>query len=73
MKEDSRTEYKREFTTDIKKEVVAFANTSGGTIYIGRDDSGNPFPLANINETLIQITSSIRDSILPDVTMFVLY
>ena len=63
MKEGSQTEYKREYTADIKKEVVAFVNSSGGTIYIGRDDFGNLYPLADIDKTLTQITNSIRDSI----------
>jgi len=73
MREDSRTEFKREYTADIKKEIVAFANSDGGKIYIGRDDDGNEYPLSNVTETLTQLTNNIRDSILPDVTMFVSY
>ena len=71
--ENTHIEYKREYTADIKKEVLAFANTSGGVIYVGRDNAGNTSPLSNIDQTLSQITNSIRDSILPDVTMFVSY
>ena len=73
MRENNNTEYKREYTADIKKEVVAFANSRGGVIYIGRDDGGHPYPMPDINETLTQLTNSVRDSILPDVTMFVGY
>jgi len=73
MIENSNIEFKREYTADIKKEVVAFANTSGGVIYVGRDNSGNICALPNADETLAQITNSIRDSILPDITMFVSY
>jgi ATP-dependent DNA helicase RecG len=73
MYEDSNTEFKREYTADIKKEVIAFANSGGGVIYVGRDDKGNPYPLSDIDETLTQITNSVRDGILPDVTMFVGY
>ena len=73
MRENSNTEYKREYTADIKKEVIAFANSCGGVIYIGRDDEGNPYPLSDINRTLTQLTNSVRDSILPDATMFVGY
>ena len=40
--ENETLEYKRQYTPDIKKEVVAFANTAGGTIYIGVDDNGTP-------------------------------
>lgn len=71
MRGNSNTENKREYTSDIKKEVIAFVNSSGGVIYVGRDDDGNPYPLSDIDGTMTQITNSIRDSILPDVTMFV--
>ena len=40
-KEDQETELKVELTKDIKKEIVAFANTAGGKIYIGIDDKNN--------------------------------
>ncbi|MEL7624463.1 MAG: ATP-binding protein [Clostridiales bacterium] len=73
MRENSNTEYKREYTPDIKKEVIAFANSGGGVIHVGRDDNGKPYPMTDIDGTLTQITNSIRDSILPDVTMFVAY
>jgi ATP-dependent DNA helicase RecG len=73
MREDYNTEFKREYTPDLKKEVVAFANTDGGVIYVGRDDGGNLHPLSDMDGTLTQITNSIRDGILPDVTMFVGY
>ena len=73
MQEDNHTEFKREYTADIKKEVVAFANSNGGVIYIGRNDEGISFPLTDVDQTLTQLTNSIRDSILPDVTMFVNY
>lgn len=73
MHENSIIEYKQEYTADIKKEVVAFANSGGGVIYVGRDDKSNPHPLTDIDDTLTKITNSIRDSILPDVTMFVKY
>jgi ATP-dependent DNA helicase RecG len=73
MIEDEKTEFKREFTPEIKKEVIAFANTSGGTIYIGIDDDGKPYALPNPDEVLLRITNSIRESIQPDVTMFVRY
>ena len=73
MHENINIEFKREYTSDIKKAVIAFANTHGGKIYVGRDDDGSPCPLANLDETFTQITNSIRDSILPDVAMFVGY
>ena len=38
--ENEFVELKRELTKDIKKEIIAFANSKGGTIYIGIDDTG---------------------------------
>ncbi|MDR3120912.1 MAG: putative DNA binding domain-containing protein [Clostridiales bacterium] len=73
MRESGNIEFKREYTPDIKKEVVAFANTNGVTIYVGRDDDGSAYPPGDVNGTLTQLTNSIRDGILPDVTMFVGY
>ncbi len=73
MREDNNTEYKREYTADIKKEIIAFANSGGGVIHVGRDNRGEAFPLSNVDEILSQITNGIRDGILPDVTMFVGY
>ena len=45
--EDEYTELKIELTKDIKKEIIAFANTKGGKIYIGIDVSGNVIGLNN--------------------------
>ena len=40
-KESEIIELKREYTADIRKEIIAFANTNGGTIYVGIDDNGD--------------------------------
>ncbi len=45
--EDEYTELKIELTKDIKKEIITFANTKGGKIYIGIDDGGNVIGLNN--------------------------
>ncbi|MDR1993297.1 MAG: putative DNA binding domain-containing protein [Nitrososphaerota archaeon] len=73
MFEDNKIEFKQQYTSELKKEVTAFANTDGGVIYVGRDDKGNNYPIQDIDKTLTQITNSIREEILPDVTMFVDY
>ena len=39
--EDSTQELKREITNVIKKEIVAFLNTFGGTIFVGVNDDGS--------------------------------
>lgn len=71
--ESERTEYKSQLVDDIYKEVIAFANTDGGVIYIGIDDHGNVTGIDNVDETYTRLTNGIRDAIAPDVTMFVRY
>jgi ATP-dependent DNA helicase RecG len=69
--ESTTIEFKREYTPEINKTVVAFANTNGGRIYIGIDDDGTPKGVDNVDETLLKTTNNIRDSIKPDVTLFI--
>lgn len=73
MFESENMEFKRQMTPNIYKEVIAFANTSGGIIYIGVDDAGNPVGIKNIDEVYTQITNGIRDAIQPDITIFIKY
>lgn len=73
MYENENVEFKREFTEGIYKEVIAFANTDGGVIYVGVDDEGNEIGLENIDDQFTRITNGIRDVIDPDVTMFIKY
>jgi len=71
--ETENIEFKLQVTDEIYKEVIAFANTDGGAIYIGIDDNGNAVGIDNIDETYTRITNGIRDAIHPDVTMFIKY
>ena len=68
--EDENREFKREFTGDIKKSVIAFANCSGGTVFVGIEDDGAVCGVENIDYTMLQVVNTIRDSIRPDVSMF---
>lgn len=70
LKENINVEFKKEFTTELKKEVVAFANTNEGTIYVGIDDFGNVIGIENADEVLNQVVLSIRNSIKPDITIY---
>ena len=71
--ENECVEYKSQLVDDIYNEVIAFANTDGGVIYIGIDDQGNAVGIENVDETYTRLTNGIRDAIAPDVTMFVRY
>ena len=69
--ENERIEYKSQMIDDIYKEVIAFANTDGGVIYLGIDDKGNLIGIDDVDETYTRLTNGIRDAIAPDVSMFV--
>lgn len=71
--EAENIEFKSQFTDELYKEVIAFANTDGGVIYIGIDDSGNAVGIENVDDTYTRITNGIRDAVMPDVTMFIKY
>jgi len=71
MNESKTIEFKREYTDDIKKTVVAFANSDGGTIYIGIQDDGTAVGVSDADDTILRMTNAVRDAIRPDVTLFV--
>lgn len=68
--ESETVELKEFYTSEYKKEIVAFANTNGGTIYIGVRDNGEIVGLDNADFIMQQISNSLRDGIRPDVSMF---
>ncbi len=71
--ESSTLELKRQVVDDIRKTVIAFANSEGGTIYIGIDDDGTVVGVKDIGDEMLRLSNIIRDAIKPDVTMFVSY
>ena len=68
--ESQYIELKRELTKDIKKEIIAFANTTGGTIYVGIEDDGNIIGLKNANRDLEAVSGMIREGIKTDLTLY---
>lgn len=71
--ESEFVELKSEVVSDICKEIIAFANTKGGTLYIGVADDGTVIGIENVDNVTLQLNNKVRDSIKPDVTMFVRY
>lgn len=63
--ENEYCELKQILTKDIKKEIIAFANTNGGKIYIGIDDNGNVTGLVNADKDLQALTGMINEGIKP--------
>ena len=70
FKESIHLELKKEYVKDILKTVIAFANTSGGKIYIGIDDDGKVLGVQRLDPDILKLSNSIRDSIKPDITLF---
>ncbi len=71
--ESETVELKPEVVSDICKEVIAFANTKGGTLYIGIADDGTITGIEKPDSVILQLSNMVRDSIKPDITMFVHY
>lgn len=64
------TELKSKYTDNIKKEIIAFANTREVTIYIGINDDGGVCGVENSDYLIQQVMNAARDSIKPDITLF---
>lgn len=73
FQESETVELKLMVTDDIKKEIIAFANSKGGTLYIGVGDDGIVLGLTDPDSTALQISNMVRDAIKPDLTMFLHY
>ena len=73
FRESDSIELKSQVIPDICKEVIGFANTNGGTVYIGIEDNGIIVGVDDEDKIILQLNSMIRDSIKPDITMFVKY
>ena len=71
MLEGKNIEFKRQYTDYIKYAVLAFANTEGGTLYIGINDDGSVEGVENPDAVMLQVMNMIRDTIRPDITVAV--
>lgn len=71
--ESETVELKQVVVDDIKKEIIAFANSDGGKLYIGVRDDGEVVGLDDPDGAALQVSNMVRDSIKPDVTMFLHY
>lgn len=71
FRETETVELKSIVMDDIKKEIIAFANCDGGTIYVGVAD--DVLGIENADKCALQISNMVRDAVKPDVTMFIHY
>ena len=73
FQENETVELKEVIVDDIKKEIIAFANCNGGKLYVGVRDDGTVAGLEDPNNAALQISNMVRDTIKPDITMFLHY
>ena len=73
FQETEIVELKSVVMDDIKKEIIAFANCNGGTVYVGVADDGAVLGVENADECALQISNMVRDAIKPDLTLFIHY
>lgn len=53
LAEDKTVEFKREYADTVKNTVIAFANSDGGTIFIGINDDGS---ICGVSDYAFKIT-----------------
>ena len=73
FRESERVELKEIVTDNIKKDIIAFANCDGGKLYVGVKDDGTVIGVDNPGSVSLQISNMVRDTIKPDITMFMHY
>lgn len=69
--ESLNVEFKQEYVPDIRKEVMAFANTDGGTVYVGVRKDGSVAGVEDPDGMMLRIVGSLKDALAPDVMPFV--
>lgn len=69
--ENEKTELKQKLNDILHKEIVAFLNTDGGTVYIGVNDDGSVCGVTNLDESLKKVADILENQILPDCRDFV--
>ena len=71
LRESQTVEFKREVTDRFCREVVAFANTEGGRIYIGVDDDGTVVGLENPDGVMCRIAGMLEADVEPDIRRYI--
>jgi len=63
MAEHQNIEYKQNWHDDYLKWIVGFANSQGGTIYIGKDDNGKIVGISDYKKLMEDLPNKIRDTL----------
>lgn len=73
FQENENVELKAIVTEDVRKEIIAFANTNGGKLFLGVADDGQIVGMEDPDGSALQISNMVRDAIRPDLSMFLHY
>jgi len=63
MKEDQHTEFKRLWKDEFLRELCAFANSQGGTLYIGVEDDGTIVGVKDAKSLLQDMPNKIKNNL----------
>ena len=55
----------------VPKEIVAFANTEGGELYVGIRNDGSVVGVSDPDDVMTRISNVAHDTILPDIMPFI--
>ena len=69
--ESEKVELKQKLNDSLPKEIVAFLNTNGGTVFIGVEDNSTICGVENLDDNLKKIADIIDDQIMPDARQFI--
>lgn len=76
MEENMNVEFKEldpetgRLPNSVPKEIIAFANTDGGDLYIGIRDDGSIAGVIDTDDVMRRVINVAHDKILPDITPF---
>ena len=59
--ESETVELKLDYTDSIRKDIIAFANTSGGIIYIGIADDGTVVGVSSADQMIQRVANTETD------------
>ncbi len=73
--EDSTIEFKEKFTKELASEIIAFANTKGGFVFIGINDAGEIIgipqnELKGLKEKISNISNETTPSLSPEIKLY---
>lgn len=71
--EGEKIEFKECWSDGIKKDILAFANSGGGKLFLGVKDHGEIVGLKDPDEEIRKLTNWVRDSVKPDLSLFIHY